>query len=114
MRETKVKLNAKKLKRRKKRSLHFNLYIQRINRIINSDMEIDLTALRVLNDLLNAFMHNICKEASILRQKNKRKTLHVRDILIAMEIVCGRELFTHGHLEGMKALILLTSCQINS
>lgn len=97
---------GRKKRVRKSNQWRFDIYIRRINRMMNAGTTIRRDSMTIINDLLLHFAHRICKEAKVLCRLSGRKTLHAKDLDTAVKIVLGpKAMYAHSNLECRKALL---------
>ncbi|GAM18128.1 hypothetical protein SAMD00019534_013030, partial [Acytostelium subglobosum LB1] len=116
---TKAGTGLKKKTRRRKKKMTFSLYIHRILKTLveatrrrsglrgadeKKRVTISTMSMAVMNSFVFDIFERIATEAGLLARKRKRKTLHSRDIQVAVRIILSGELAKHAIVQGMTAV----------
>jgi len=96
-------------KRRRTRVQSYATYIHKTLKQHHATLGIGKTAMSTMNSFTYDMFDRIATEASHICHRNKKKTLSVRAMKTATQLVLGGELAKHAISEGIRAITKYTS-----
>ena len=100
---------AAPVRRHKKRTETFSVYIYRVLKQVHPDTGISKRSMSIMNSFINDVFEKLAGEASKLVRYNKRHTLSSREVQSAVRLVLPGELAKHAVSEGTKAVTKFSS-----
>lgn len=99
-----------KIRRKQKKSsrIKFDIYIRRINEMVNQNSSLSKDTVTIINDLLNDFLNEMGDGAAELSRLTKRKTILARDMEAITKLKLSGHLLDRGILESRKAVEIAT------
>jgi histone H2B len=97
------------VKKSKKRTETFSLYIYRVLKQVHPDTGISKRSMSIMNSFINDTFERIALEASKLVRYSKKRTLSSREIQTSVRLLLPGELAKHAVSEGTKAVTKFTS-----
>ena len=103
--------SAKKstVKRTKKRTESFSIYIYKVLKQVHPDTGMSKKGMSVMNSFINDIFAQLASEAGRLTKYAGKSTLSSREVQTAVRLVLPGELAKHAVSEGTKAVTKYTS-----
>jgi histone H2B len=89
---------------KKRRVETYSIYIYKVLRQVHPKIGVSSKAMNIMNSFVGDLFERLVKEASVLNQFNKSKTLTAREIQTAVRLLIPGELAKHSISEGTKAV----------
>lgn len=91
-------------KRRKRRGVHYSVYLYHLIKLIHPDLRISSKAMSVMNTFVNDMFDRIATEAGHLARHCNRSVLLARDIQAAVRLLLPGQLGRYAEMEASKAV----------
>merc|ERR1711957_929472 len=108
-RNTPARAAAAPVRRHKRRTETFSIYIYRVLKQVHPQTGISKRSMSIMNSFINDIFDKIAAESSKLVSYNKRKTLSSREVQTAVRLLLPGELAKHAVSEGTKAVTKYSS-----
>ncbi|XP_011867464.1 PREDICTED: late histone H2B.L4-like [Vollenhovia emeryi] len=105
----KVSSTTRALRKKKKRSQNYHLYILRILKSVHTDLGMSKKAMMAMDSFTFDIYEKIKNEACNLVQHNSKATITSREIQTAVRLILPGELAKHAITEGAKAVTKYTN-----
>merc|ERR1711981_570971 len=102
-------MGAPVVKRHKKRSETFSVYVFRVLKQVHEKIGISKKSMSIMNSFIQDIFEKIASEASRLVRYNKKHTLSSREVQTAVRLLLPGELAKHAVSEGTKAVTKYSS-----
>lgn len=104
IRAKKTRKTPRALRRRKRHSRNFKLYIKRVLREVHPQLDISTTALNVMNDMVTDVMERFFAEAHTIILKERRSTVNATVMAFATRLLLSDGLKKYAHAKAIKSL----------
>lgn len=104
-----ARLNIKSIRRRRKRTETFALYIYKVLKQVHPETGVSAKSMAIMNSFINDIFDKLCNESMRLVMYSRRRTLSSREIKTAVRLLLPGELAKHALSEGTKAVNKYTS-----
>merc|ERR1712160_79893 len=108
-RNTPARAAAAPVRRHKRRTETFSIYIYRVLKQVHPETGISKRSMSIMNSFINDIFGKLAGEASKLVAYNKKATLSSREVQSAVRLVLPGELAKHAVSEGTKAVTKFSS-----
>ena len=98
------KKTAAPVKRTKKRTETFAIYIYRVLKQVHPETGISKKSMSIMNSFINDVFEKVASESAKLVRYNKKHTLSSREVQTAVRLLLPGELAKHAVAEGTKAV----------
>ena len=106
---SKAKARAPVIRRKKKRTETFSVYIFRVLKQVHEKTGISKRSMSIMNSFIYDIFEKIAHESSKLVRYNKKHTLSSREVQTAVRLLLPGELAKHAVVEGTKAVTKFSS-----
>jgi len=87
-----------------RKPIQFDIYIRELSKQIHLNKQLSSNSLNQLNHIIVRLGEKITEKAFQLTEKEHRKTINIRAIASATQLILPGELAKHAHSEGSKAV----------
>lgn len=87
-----------------RKPIQFDIYIRKVSKNVHRDIQLSSNCLNQLNHIIVRLGEKIAEKAFQLTHKEHRRTIDVRAIASATQLILPGELTKHAHNEGSKAV----------
>lgn len=99
------------LRRKKKRTETFSLYIYKVLKQVHPETGISKKSMGIMNSFINDIFDRLSTEAVRLVLYNKKRTLSPREVQTSVRLMLPGELSKHAVSEGTKAVTKYTTAR---
>ncbi|XP_066287673.1 histone H2B-like [Branchiostoma lanceolatum] len=96
--------DKKRRKRRKRRNTTFDVYVNKVLKLMHPGTRLSRMTMAIVNSFLNDILQRISVEASLLAHYNKRSTIGPRELQTAVRLILPGQLAKFSAIEGAKAV----------